>query len=70
MQGMQIFLRSTVIAGDTLQNDYCVIHDGRSVGRIRLAEERSWQGVVWIWNVNPPLPVPACCNASCGSILA
>ena len=42
---MDLTIRKTLIGGDTLNDDYCVIHDGRSVGRIRLAEERSWQGV-------------------------
>jgi hypothetical protein len=64
-------LRPTIIAGDKLPNDYCVvIHDGRSVGRIRLADERSWQGVVWTWNVNPPLPIPSWCNGSADSLEA
>jgi hypothetical protein len=63
-------LRPTIIAGDKLPNDYCVIHEGRSVGRIRLADERSWQGVVWTWNVNPPLPIPSWCNGSADSLEA
>ena len=63
-------LRKTVIGGDPLDDDYCVIHDGRSVGRIRLADERSWQGVVWTWNVNPPLPIPSWCNGSADSLEA
>jgi hypothetical protein len=42
---MDLTIRKTLIGGDTLNDDYCVIHDGRRVGRIRLAEERSWQGV-------------------------
>jgi hypothetical protein len=62
--GDDLILRPTIIAGDKLPNDYCVIHDGRSIGRIRLAEERSWQGTVWVWNINPPLPVPSWCNGS------
>jgi hypothetical protein len=44
---MDLVLRKTVIAGDKLENDFCVIHEGRSVGRIRLADERSWQGDIW-----------------------
>jgi hypothetical protein len=42
---MDLTIHKTLIGGDTLNDDYCVIHDGRRVGRIRLAEERSWQGV-------------------------
>jgi hypothetical protein len=48
----------------------CVIHDDRSVGRIRLADERSSQGVVWTWNVNPPLPIPSWSNGSADSLEA
>ena len=65
---MQLSLRPTIIAGDKLPNDYCVIHDGRNVGRIRLANDRSWHGVVWTWNINPPLPIPPWCNGSAGSL--
>jgi hypothetical protein len=61
---MQLSLRPTVIAGDKLPNDYCVIHDSRSVGRIRLAEERASRGTIWCWHVNPPLPIPPWCNGS------
>lgn len=50
-----LFLRPTVIAGDTLKDDYEVIHEGRSVGRIMLTTERAQ----WDWAINPPLPVPA-----------
>jgi hypothetical protein len=65
---MDLLLRPTVIAGDKLDDDYCVIHDDRSVGRIRLATERSHQGVVWVWHVNPPLPIPSWCNGSAESL--
>jgi hypothetical protein len=61
---MQLSLRPTVIAGDKLPNDYCVIHDGRSIGRIRLAEERASRNTIWCWHVNPPLPIPPWCNGS------
>jgi hypothetical protein len=57
---MNLLLRPTVIAGETKPNDYCVIQESRGIGRIRLAEERSWQGTVWTWSVNPPLPIPSC----------
>jgi hypothetical protein len=63
-------LRPTIIAGDKLPNDYCVIHDGRGIGRIRLAEERSFQGMVWAWPVDPPLPIPPWCNGTSDSLEA
>jgi hypothetical protein len=61
---MPLTLRATVIGNDLLKNDYSVIHEGRSVGRIRLADERVSQGNVWEWHVNPPLPIPPWCNGS------
>ena len=57
MRGMQIFLRPTVIAGDTLQNDYCVIHDAAASAGSGLPR-RARGSVVWIWNV------PTWCNGS------
>jgi hypothetical protein len=67
---MNLSLRKTVIGGDRLKDDYCVIHEGRSVGRIRLADEQSWQGVVWTWNVNVTLPIPSWYNGSADNLEA
>jgi hypothetical protein len=50
-----LVLSPTVIAGERLQDDYCVKHAGRSVGRIRRADERTGR---WDWVINPPLPIP------------
>jgi len=55
---MRLALRPTAIAGQQLENDYVVTCDGRRIGRIRLADERSG-GALWEWAVNPPLPIPA-----------
>jgi hypothetical protein len=65
---MDYLLRPTVIAGDQPKDDYCVFHTDRLIGRIRLADERSWQGVVWQWNVNPLLPIPSWRNGNAGSL--
>jgi hypothetical protein len=54
---MDLVLRPTVIGDDKVKDDYCVFHEGRSVGRIMLATNRSWQGVVWEWHVSPPLRI-------------
>ena len=68
---MNLLLRPTVLTGEKLKDDYCVIHEGRRVGRIMLASERSWQGVmVWEWHVNPPLPIPPWCNGDAESLEA
>lgn len=53
---MDLFLRPTVIGGDKLENDFGVIHEGRTVGRIRLATERS--PAFWTYSITVPLPVP------------
>jgi hypothetical protein len=61
-------MRRTVIGGDTLHDDYCVMAEGRAIGRIRLASERSWQGSLWVWAINVPLPIPAWGNGDAGSL--
>jgi hypothetical protein len=40
------------------ENDYTVMRDGRAIGRIRLADERT-ESVTWEWAINPPLPIPS-----------
>jgi hypothetical protein len=55
-------LRPTVIGGDRLDNDYVVIREGREIGRIREATERSGINPGWTWAVNPPLPIPTWAN--------
>jgi hypothetical protein len=46
-----------VIGGDAIAG-YWVIHDGRAVGRIRLATEQSGsRAAVWYWMINVPLSV-------------
>ena len=37
---MELKLRPTVIGGDKLANDFVVVFEGRSIGRIRQADER------------------------------
>lgn len=54
----ELTLRRTVIGGDTLDNDYCVIHEGRRIGRIREATERGGFNPGWSWHIDPPLPIP------------
>lgn len=61
---MHLFLRPTVIAGDKLENDYGVIHEGRTVGRIRLATERARLQPGWDWHITVPLPVHPWCNGT------
>jgi hypothetical protein len=65
---MDLLLRPTVIADGKLKDDYCVFHKDRCIGRIRLADERSWQGVVWQWHITPLLPIPSWCNGNAASL--
>lgn len=60
---MDLFLRPTVIAGDKLENDFGVIHEGRTVGRIRFASERT-ANPGWTFSITVPLPVPPYANGS------
>ncbi|WP_431015485.1 hypothetical protein [Bradyrhizobium pachyrhizi] len=53
---MELFLRPTVIVGETIPDDYVVIHLARTVGRVRLATERS--PPFWTYSIRVPLPVP------------
>jgi hypothetical protein len=57
-----------VIGGDKLANDYTVIFEGRSVGRIREATERTGHNPGWNWHINPPLPVPPWCHGSAADL--
>ncbi|WP_316205719.1 hypothetical protein [Bradyrhizobium sp. SZCCHNS1012] len=57
-------LRPTVIGGDRLEDDFCVYRDGRSIGRIVLAENHVKHVEVWRWHINPPLPIPNWANGS------
>ena len=60
---MERKLRPTIIGGDNLGNDFVVLFEGRSIGRIRQADEhRAYPG--WDWTINPPLPVPSWCAGS------
>jgi hypothetical protein len=65
---MDYLLRPNVIAGDQMKDDYCVFHKDRLIGRIRRADERSWQDERWEWNVNPLLPTPSWCNGDADSL--
>jgi len=68
---MTLTLRPAVIGNETAKNDYNVMEDGRSIGRIRLAEERSWNGGDnWLWGVNVPLPIPPWCGGNAASLEA
>lgn len=55
MSDLDLRLRATGIGGDRLENDYCVLFNGRPIGRIRQGTERV-SG--WDWVINPPLPIP------------
>jgi hypothetical protein len=65
---MNLTLRKTVIKGETSPDDYCVTHDGRSVGRIHKTDGVNGS-ILWNWHVSaPPLPIPPWCNGSAESL--
>jgi len=64
---MELELRPTVIGGDKLNNEFVVVFEGRSIGRIRRAEERYGHNPGWDWAINPPLPIPPWGNGSTDS---
>ena len=68
MTGHALSLRVTVIGGDRLPNDYCVVREGRGIGRIREATERFGFNPGWTWAINPPLPVPPWGNGQAPSL--
>ena len=53
---MELKLRPTVVGGEKLANDFVVLFEGRSIGRIRQAEERVGHNPGWDWAINPPDP--------------
>jgi hypothetical protein len=61
-------LRATVIGGDRLENDFIVMCEGRTIGRIREATERFGFNPGWTWAINPPLPIPPWGNGQAPSL--
>ena len=55
---MELTLRPTVIGGDKIENDFVVIFEGRSIGRIREATERSGHHPGWDWTIQILVPLP------------
>jgi hypothetical protein len=61
-------MRVTVIGRERLENDFVVMCEGRAVGRIREATERSGFNPGWTWAINPPLPIPTWGNGFATSL--
>src|ERR1700750_2056048 len=59
-----LILRPTVIAGESVKNDFSVLFEERRVGRIRLPAGRIGIDASWAWVINPPLPIPSGCEGS------
>ena len=68
MDEHELTLRRTVIGGATINNDYCVFRDGRSIGRIREVTERAGFNPGWTWAVGVPLPIPTWANGFAPSL--
>jgi hypothetical protein len=57
--GSKLTLLVTIIDHHRAINDFCVSHDGRSIGRIRKNTEGRGHDARWDWAINPPLANPA-----------
>jgi hypothetical protein len=66
--GPKLTLLSTVIDHHRAVNDFCVFHDGRSIGRIRKNTEGRGHDAAWDWAINPPLAIPAWGHGSAPSL--
>ena len=60
-------LRRTCIAGQYLDDDYCVYDDGLRVGRI-LLHASTPQGAQWAWRVNVKEPIPGWCSGRAATL--
>jgi hypothetical protein len=65
-----LFLRPTVIAGETAEGDFTVIHEGREIGRIRGTFDHVSTKPMWSWNITVPLPMAAWTRGSADSLSA
>jgi hypothetical protein len=66
--GPKLTFLATVIDHHRAVNDFCVFHDGRSVGRIRKNTEGRGHDAAWDWAINPPLAIPAWGHGSAPSL--
>jgi hypothetical protein len=66
--GPKLTLLFTVIDHHRAVNDFCVFHDGRSIGRIRKNTEGRGHDAAWDWAINPPLAIPAWGHGSAPSL--
>jgi hypothetical protein len=66
--GPKLTLLATVIDHHRAVNDFCVFHDGRSIGRIRKNTEGRGHDANWDWDINPPLAIPAWGHGSAPSL--
>jgi hypothetical protein len=66
--GSKLTLLATVIDHHRAVNDFCVFHDGRSIGRIRKNTEGRGHDAAWDWDINPPLAIPAWGHGSAPSL--
>lgn len=65
---MELALRPTIIGGDKIEDDFIVMREGRQIGRIRLATERSGHNPGWDWGITVPLPIQPYGHGSSNSL--
>jgi hypothetical protein len=67
--GSKLTLLATVIDHHRAVNDFCIFHDGRSIGRIRKNTEGRGHDAAWDWAINPQrLAIPAWGHGSAPSL--
>jgi hypothetical protein len=68
MPDSKLILLATVIGGHRAPNDFCVMHDGGSIGRVRKNTEGSGHDAPWDWAINAPVAIPAWGHGSAPSL--
>jgi hypothetical protein len=68
VSGSKLVLLATVIGGHRAPNDFCVMQDGRSIGRIRKNTEGRGHDAPWDWAINAPVAIPAWGHGSAPSL--
>jgi hypothetical protein len=64
----KLTLLVTVIDHHRAINDFCVLHDGHSIGRIRKNTEGRGHDAAWDWDINPPSAMPTWGHGSAPSL--
>jgi hypothetical protein len=61
-------MRPTRIGGETAEDDFTVMREGRQIGRIRSTLDHVTTKPTWSWHITVPLPVGAWTRGSAESL--